>query len=208
MLIRKCNEASKPVITATQMLESMIKSPVPTRAEVSDVANAIIDGTDAIMLSEETTLGDYPVHAVEVMAKVAVETEKTLPVRAHHDITPETTSESITTSAVRTAQRVEAKYLVSFTQSGRSSRSISRHKPHQMIFVFTPNEVTYRQSILSWGTFPVMVGKTTDFNEVASIVRDYFLKSKLAKRGDKVVMASALPFGKSTETNMLLVEAL
>ncbi len=212
MLIRKCNELAKPVITATQMLESMIKAPVPTRAEVSDVANAIIDGTDAVMLSEETTLGDFPVQAVEVMTKVAEQVEggrlvgekllQTVPGMIY------TSGESVTASAVKNADRVGAKFLVSFTESGKSARHISRHKPAQPIIVFTPNEVTFRQSILSWGTTPVMVKRTADFNEVAKVVREHFLKNKLAKKGDKVVMASALPFGKNTETNLVLVETL
>ncbi|MDE1875145.1 MAG: pyruvate kinase [Patescibacteria group bacterium] len=211
MLIRKCNEAGKPVITATQMLESMIKAPVPTRAEVSDVANAILDGTDAVMLSEETTLGEFPVQAVEVMNKVALQVENDLLKKRFMSLSEgelQTSAESVTASAVRTADRVGAKYLVSFTMGGKSARSISRHRPSQHIFVFTPNEVTYRQSILTWGTTPVLVKRTTDFNEVADIVRQHFLKNKLAKRGDKIVMASALPFGKNTETNMLLIETL
>ena len=211
MLIQKCNELGKPVITATQMLESMIKAPVPTRAEVSDVANAILDGTDAVMLSEETTLGEFPVHAVEVMTKVALQVEngllhkKLLDAQSHMLIT---SAESVTASAVRTADRVGARYLVAFTEGGRTARFISRHKPAQPLYVFTPNEVAYRQSILSWGTIPVLVKRTQDFNEIAKIVREFFLKSKLAKKGDKVVMASALPFGKMTETNMLLIETL
>ncbi|HVU06263.1 MAG TPA: pyruvate kinase [Candidatus Paceibacterota bacterium] len=211
MLIRKCNEAGKPVITATQMLESMIKAPVPTRAEVSDVANAIIDGTDAIMLSEETTLGDYPVQAVEVMNKVALQAEAGMVKKQLLETVPGVlyaSGESITASAVKLADRVGAKFLVSFTESGKSARSMSRHKPDQHIVVFTPNELTFRQSILSWATMPVLVKRTTDFNEVAKMVRDHFLKSKLAKKGDKVVIASALPFGAGTETNMLLIETL
>jgi pyruvate kinase len=211
MLIRKCNERGIPVITATQMLESMIKAPVPTRAEVSDVANAILDGTDAIMLSEETTLGDFPVHAVELMTKVAAQVEGTLQKKQLLEYVPGTmmtSAESVTQSAVKNADRVDAKYLVSFTQTGMSARLISRHKPTQPIFVFTPNEVTFRQSILSWGTIPVMIEKTEDFNKVTQIVRDHFLKAKLAKKGDKVVMASALPFGKNSGTNMLLIETL
>ncbi len=211
MLIRKCNERGIPVITATQMLESMIKAPVPTRAEVSDVANAILDGTDAVMLSEETTLGDFPVHAVELMTKVAAQVEGTLQKKQLLDVAPDTmmtAPESVTLSAVKNADRVGAKYLVSFTQTGLSARLISRHKPTQPIVVFTPNEVTFRQSILSWGTIPVMIEKTEDFNKVTQIVRDHFLKAKLAKKGDKVVMASALPFGKNSGTNMLLVETL
>ncbi|PJE73854.1 MAG: pyruvate kinase [Candidatus Taylorbacteria bacterium CG10_big_fil_rev_8_21_14_0_10_41_48] len=210
MLIRKCNEVAKPVITATQMLESMIQAPVPTRAEVSDVANAIMDGTDAVMLSEETTLGAFPIKAVEVMSKVALETEMCM---TEQLLTTDksrvyTSVESVTASAVKNADRVGARFLVSFTNSGQSARSISRHKPAQPIVVFTPNEITYRQSFLTWGAMPVMAKRTADFNEVAQIVRDHFLKSKLAKKGDKVVMASTLPFGKGTETNMILVETL
>ncbi len=210
MLIRKCNERGLPVITATQMLESMIKAPVPTRAEVSDVANAILDGSDAVMLSEETTLGDFPVEAVTVMSKVAAETEREL--LGEQFFAPETDVETVgdavTSSVVDIADRVDAKYLVSFTEGGRSARLISRHKPEQHIFVFTPNEVTFRQSILSWGTTPVMMKKTTDFNEVVKVVRDHFLKNKLAAKGDKVVLASALPFGKGLETNVAIVETL
>ena len=211
MLIRKCNEKGIPVITATQMLESMIKAPVPTRAEVSDVANAILDGTDAIMLSEETTLGDFPIHAVELMTKVAEQVESGLIKKQLLDNVPGTmmtSAESVAQSAVKNADRVGAKYLVSFTNTGMSSRLVSRHKPTQPIVVFTPNDVTYRQSILSWGTTPVLIEKTDDFNKVTQIVRDYFLKAKLAKKGDKVVMASALPFGKNAGTNMLLIETL
>ncbi len=214
MLIRKCNELGKPVITATQMLESMIKSPVPTRAEVSDVANAILDGTDAVMLSEETTLGDYPVHAVELMAKVAVEVENGLIQERffntldHKRSAPLSIGESVTSSAVRTADRIGAKYLISFTESGYSARMLSRYKPEQPIFVFTPNEVTFRQSILSWGTTPVLVKRTTDFAVVMQTVREHLLKAKLAKKGDKVVISSGVPFGKAVETSMLLVETL
>lgn len=210
MLIRKCNERGLPVITATQMLESMIKAPVPTRAEVSDVANAIMDGTDAIMLSEETTLGDFPVEAVKLMTRVAQQVEAGLmkPQLLAPDTAGVSVAESITASAVRTADRVGAKFLASFTLGGASARLISRHKPSQPIVVFTPDEVTLRQSILSWGTTPVLTKKTADWNEMSKTVRDHFVKSKLAKKGDKVVMASALPFGKSTGVNMLLVETI
>jgi pyruvate kinase len=214
MLIRKCNELGKPVITATQMLESMIKAPVPTRAEVSDIANAILDGTDAIMLSEETTLGDFPVQAVETMTRVALQIEGGLIKERFYGTdfvnpaTPMKVGESVTSSAVRTANRVGAKYLVSFTESGYSGRMLSRYKPEQRIFVFTPNDVTYRQSILSWGTTPVLIERTGDFAKVMGIVRDHFLKSKLAKKGDKVVVTSGVPFGKVIETSMLLVETI
>lgn len=210
MIIRKCNEAGKPVITATQMLESMIKSPVPTRAEVSDVANAIIDGTDAIMLSEETTLGDYPVKAVEIMTRVARRVEKDL---LHsqfltNETGPKGVGESVTASAVRTADRVGAKYIVSLTYSGYSARMLSRYKPSQSIYVFTPNENTFSKAALSFGCQPVTIEKVTDFNVVLKDIRNFFLKNKLASKGDKVVIAAGMPFGKVIETNMLLVEIL
>lgn len=211
MLIRKCNERGMPVITATQMLESMIKAPVPTRAEVSDVANAILDGTDAIMLSEETTLGDFPVEAVSLMSRVAIQAESEIlgtAMQARPEYKVMNVADSITSSAVRTAARIGAKFLASFTMSGTSARLISRHKPPQEIIVFTPSEVTFRQSLLSWGTTPVLVEKTTDFNEVAESVRQHLLKGKIGKKGDQVVMASALPFGKGSAVNMLLVETL
>lgn len=213
MIIKKCNEAGKPVITATQMLESMIKSPVPTRAEVSDVANAILDGTDAIMLSEETTLGDYPVKAVEVMVRVARRVENDLLHKQllngdRHTDTVLSVGQSTSASAVRTADRVGATYLVSLTESGYSSRMISRHKPSQPIIVLTPNQKTFNKSILSFGTNPVLIKRFKNFTEVLKIVRDYCLKNKLAKKGEKVVIASGMPFGKVIETNMVLVETL
>ncbi|MFA6095401.1 MAG: pyruvate kinase [Candidatus Paceibacterota bacterium] len=214
MLIEKANRMGKPVITATQMLESMIKSPVATRAEVSDVANAILDGTDAVMLSEETTLGDFPVKAVEMMSKVALEVEARLLKERFfatgevHPSSPFGIGESVTASAVRTADRVGARYLVSFTNSGQSARMLSRYKPEQRIFVFTPDPVTARQTLLSWGTNTVLIHKTTDFLEVLDLVRSHFLKEKLAKRGERVVIATSQPFGKKLETNMLLVETL
>ncbi len=214
MLIEKANRAAKPVITATQMLESMIQSPVATRAEVSDVANAILDGTDAVMLSEETTLGKYPVEAVSVMSRVAREVESSLLSERFfatdevHPSSPFPVGQSVTSSAVRTADRVGAQYLVSFTNSGQSARMLSRYKPVQPIYVLTPNEVTYRQTMLSWGTRPILVEKTTDFGVMLDVVRAHFIKNKLAKKGERVVIATCQPFGKGLETNTLLVETL
>lgn len=212
MIIKKCNEAGKSVITATQMLESMIKSPVPTRAEVSDVANAIIDGTDAVMLSEETALGDYPVEAVQLMSRVSVSIEATL---TNHQLlravlhTPlQQVGESVTASVVKTADRIDAKYIVALTQSGNSARQISRFKPNQPVIVFTPNEVTFRQSILSSGTYPVLVEKFVHLSDAVKVIRQFFIKKKMVKPGDKIVIASGSPFGKNIETNMMLVETI
>jgi len=212
MIIKKCNEAGKPVITATQMLESMIKSPVPTRAEVSDIANAILDGTDAIMLSEETTLGDFPTEAVEVMNKVAVSIEATIV--NHHLLRRvlhaelQEVSESVTASVVKTATRINAKYIVCLTQSGSSARLVSRFKPSQPIFVFTPNEVTFRQSMLSSGTYPVLVDKFDHVSEAVGVIKQFLKKKKLVVEGDKIILTCGSPFGKKVNTNMMLVETI
>ena len=213
MIIKKCNAAGKPVITATQMLESMIKSPVPTRAEVSDVANAILDGTDAIMLSEETTLGDFPLQAVEVMTRVAkhVESDFLHKQLLNHDRSTDMVlpvGQSVTASAVKTADRVGAKFLISLTESGYSARMLSRYKPTQPILVFTPNKDTYNRSILSFGTYPVLLERFRDLGPVLKVIRAFCLKNKLAKKGDMVVIASGMPFGKVIGTNMLLVETI
>ncbi len=213
MIIKKCNIAGKPVITATQMLESMIKSPVPTRAEVSDVANAIIDGTDAIMLSEETTLGDFPFESVAMMTKIAKRVEanfvhEQLLMNGHYNSTSKSIGESINSSAVKTADRIGAKYLVAITERGYSARHMSRHKPSQAIFVFTPNEATHNQLCLSYGCSPVLINRFKDFTIVLKEVRNYLLKNKLAAKNDKVVIASGMPFGKLIESNMIVVETL
>ena len=212
MIIKKCNMLGKPVITATQMLESMIKSPTPTRAEVSDIANAIIDGTDAIMLSEETTLGEYPVKAVEIMSKIAVKLENNI---FHNALSKslqskdvEGVAESVTLSAVRTAERVGAKFIVSITNRGTSAFLASRHKPRQPILVFTPNQKTFNQSLLSYGCHPVHLKWSNNFTEALDTIRDYCLKNKLAKKSDRVVISSGMPFGEKIETSMMLVETL
>lgn len=209
MIIEKCNAAGKPVITATQMLESMIKSPVPTRAEVSDVANAILDGTDAVMLSEETTLGDYPIEAVEVMARVARHTEEEyLGERFLMDDSSEawSTTRAITEGAVHVADEVEAEYIVCLTQSGKTARLISRFKPFQPIIAVTPEEITANQLLLSSGVNPLLIPRTQNFDEVLKVIRETLKKEKLVKKGDKIVLVSGTPFKKAVSTNMMVVE--
>ncbi len=212
MMIQKCNALGKPIITATQMLESMIKSPIATRAEVSDVANAILDGTDAIMLSEETTLGDFPEEAVKVMAKVAEETEKNYPERAivRTGLNGETkVADSITSSVVKTAHDVGASVIVALTETGFTARMISRHKPEPVILALSPDAQTCNKLSLSFGTMPIMIPRSKSLQDVFKIVRTHCLKEKLAKKGDKVVIASGAPFNtKGVMTNMLLVETL
>jgi pyruvate kinase len=212
MIIKKCNQAGKPVITATQMLESMINSPVPTRAEVSDIANAILDGTDAIMLSEETTLGDYPLESIEVMYRVATRTENDLVheqlLSSSERIDPKNVGESIAASAVKTADRIDAKFLVSLTNSGYSARVLSRHRSQLPILTFTPNESTYGKAILNYGCWVRKMKEYTDFEHAVKDIRETILKEKIGKKGDKIVIVGSRPFGKRTETNMMVVETV
>lgn len=212
MLIHKCNLVGKPVITATQMLESMIHSPVPTRAEVSDVANAILDGTDAIMLSEETTLGSYPLEAVELMSRVAVRTENDFLheqlLLSSERIDPESVGENVTAYAIRTAHKIDAKYVVSLTNFGYSARMMSRYRPQLPILVFTPNEKTYQKAILSFGCWVFKIKSYTDFENAVKDIKETIVKNKLAKKSDKIVIATGRPFGKNVGTNVMVVETI
>ena len=210
MLIQRCNSLGKPVITATQMLESMIKSPVPTRAEVSDIANAIIDGTDAIMLSEETTLGDFPIEAVEMMTRISLRVEKDVytndtiaEYEDAHGITDITSQ-----SAVLASHEVDARFIVALTESGRTARMLSRYRPAERVVAFTLTETTAKKLTLSFGCYPVVVEKFTTIDEIMAVVRDVALKEKIAAEGDKVVIVAGMPFGKIKETNMMLIEVL
>lgn len=213
MIIKKCNELGKPVITATQMLESMIKSPVPTRAEVSDIANAILDGTDAVMLSEESTLGDYPIEAVNVMTRVALRVENDLLHKqlllgrnGHEEHVG--VGASICSSAVRTADRVDAKYIIALTEFGYGARMAARHRGSKPILVLTPNEITAAQSNLIFGCYPIITKPFKSFEEAFAHVKGSLVKEKLVKKGDKVVIISGVPFRKVTESNLLTVETL
>lgn len=214
-IIRKCNTLGKPVITATQMLESMIKSPVPTRAEVSDVANAIIDGTDAVMLSEETTLGLYPVEAIKVMARVAKEIESDYPEKyelvCNDCAVPGKMKipDSITGSVVKTAHDIGAKLIVALTESGFTARMVSRFKPNPMVIAISPNEETCNQLNLSFGCVPVKRPRFKGISEVLNTVREYCLENKMAEKGDKVVISAGVPFNAEPfDTNMILVEEI
>ncbi len=213
MLIKKCNEAGKPVITATQMLESMIKSPVPTRAEVSDVANAILDGTDAIMLSEETTLGDYPVEAVKMMTSIAQRIEKDPHYRKEigsrkFSDSIKTTSDALANGAIEVAKECGAKLIIALTDTGFSARIISRYKPDQRILAMTPRPVTERQLAMSYGCFPVLCNQFKEINHVITEAKKTAISTGLAITGDKVVIVFGLPLGKSGGTNSLVVETL
>jgi pyruvate kinase len=205
----------KPVITATQMLESMIKSPVPTRAEVSDIANAIFDGTDAIMLSEETALGDFPVEAVKMMTRVAIKVEsdhlymKAEKSKRHMKGLATGVVDAVTSEAVDVADRIGAKCIVGLTRTGFTTAMLARYKPVQPLIAFTPDETTARQLLLSYGCVPIINKNSSTFIEAMVEVRKFVLANKLANKGDKVVVAAGAPFNKKgVETNLMLVETV
>ncbi len=210
MIIHKCNMIGKPVITATQMLESMIKNPVPTRAEVSDIANAIIDGTDAIMLSEETTLGAYPVEAVKMMTRVANRVEKEVYTRdtiAEYDESHGVT-DVVSQTAVRTAHAIGASLIIALTRRGNTARMIARYRPAERILALTDNCENVASLMLTFGCYPMVVPTFNAIYEIMDVVRATAIENKVGKKGDKVVIVAGMPFGKSSETNMILVETL
>lgn len=208
MIIKKCSNLGKPVITATQMLESMIVSPMPTRAEVSDVANSIFDGTDAVMLSEETALGQYPVAAVEMMANIARRVEGTRPARAFEERAEQPIVDAITHSAIRAATETNAKALIALTESGSTARMISRWRPTQPIIALTPNEATRRRLALSFGCYPISISDFTSLKDVRAEAGRIACKIGVAKKGDRIVIAAGLPLGTTGSTNMVLVHTI
>ena len=208
-LIALSNHAGKPVITATQMLESMIRSSVPTRAEVTDVANAIYDGTDAIMLSGETSIGRYPVEAVKVMAEVALQAEAALPYDeiiadklAH--LVPQT-DDAISYDACRTARQLHASLIVAFTESGGTAARVSKYRPVSPILALTPSEEVQRRLTLSWGVVPITVSMIRTVDEFFGVGEDSAVNICGVRQGDLVVLVAGLPIGVPGGTNLLRV---
>ncbi|NVN96690.1 pyruvate kinase [Candidatus Nomurabacteria bacterium] len=212
MLIKKCNDAGKIVITATQMLESMIKSPVPTRAEVSDIANAILDGTDAVMLSEETTLGSYPVEAVKMMSRVANDIEHNYPERQLIPIAgrgERSVTDSVTGSVVKIAHDLDAKAIIALTKTGYTARMIARHKPESPIIAVSYDISTYHQLNLSFGCLPVFIDEYKEVRIAFKNLREYCLKNKILNKGDRVVIvACSSTEKKDISANTIVVETI
>ncbi|MBI5147682.1 MAG: pyruvate kinase [Parcubacteria group bacterium] len=209
-IIRKCNFAGKPVITATQMLESMMNQPMPTRAEITDVANAILDGTDAVMLSGETAAGRFPVETVEAMAKIAREAEKMMRLKyLPSELVTADVPQTISFSVVKAAKNLGAKAIVALTESGSTARRISAYKPAIPILALTPDSTTLRQLALSWGVHPYLAPKrVADFDEMAKIAKETTRRSNFAKKGECVVISAGIPFGVKGATNLLLVQTI
>jgi pyruvate kinase len=201
-MIAECNRIGKPVITATQMLESMIHSPVPTRAEVSDVANAIYDGSDAVMLSEESALGEYPVEAIAMMSRISTAIQES---RAEKIATTVSIQDSTTGAVCKTARHIGAKLIVALTETGTTARLISRFKPPQRVIALTPNEPIRRQLALMQGVEPYLFAKTHTLDESIENIHQFIKKHELAKTGDLVVIAAGIDFGVPGSTNMSFV---
>ena len=211
MIIKKCNDKGVPVIVATQMLESMIHSPVPTRAEVSDIANSIFDGTDAIMLSEETTLGEYPVEAVEVMTHVAQEVEGSIYSKGlfhSKDSLDGSSADAVTHSVVCTARDLSAKAIIALTESGGTARLITRHKSPHYVIACSPNEKVLNQLMLSFGCVPMSIPHLKDLEPALVAVKKNVKDVMRLKKGDRVIVSAGVPFGKKGSTNMMIVETI
>jgi pyruvate kinase len=205
-IISKCNEAGKPVITATQMLDSMEHSPVPTRAEVSDVANAIFDGTDAVMLSGETATGQYPIESILVMSRVAEMTEKSLPNRKFISLSDgEDIINAVTLSVVRVAEDVGASAIIALTESGLTARMITRFRTPFPIYSISPHQTTFNQLILSYGVTPVRMKNSKNVDVFTKQIIKFVTENKIVKKGEKIVISAGMPFGKVGSTNTLFV---
>ena len=212
MIIEKCNKMGKPVITATQMLESMVSNPRPTRAEASDVANAIIDGTDAVMLSGETANGSYPVEAVEIMAKIAVRTEQSLTYNeirhSKGSVVQHTTTEAISHATVQVAHELNAASIITDTQSGYAARMVSKYRPLAHIVAVTPYERVVRKMLMMWGVQPVLGAATKNSDEMAKNAITSAIASGIVKEGDLVVLTAGVHATGSGTTNMIRVHVI
>jgi pyruvate kinase len=208
-IIAHCNRAGKPVITATQMLDSMISNPRPTRAEVTDVANAIIDGTDATMLSGETAMGDFPVESVRMMDKVARRTEKSLNFRHVCDRKLEyptrDVTEAIGEAAAKLARDIEVSAIIACTCSGTTARLVSKYRPRARIVAAASNDETARRLSLSWGVAPVFVEMAKDTDGLIENAVDAALDAKLVKKGDTVLVIAGVPVGLPGNTSLIRV---
>jgi pyruvate kinase len=227
-VIREANLYGKPVITATQMLESMVHHPRPTRAEASDVANAILDGTDAVMLSAETAVGDYPLEAVQAMARIALELEKHRKGRSpafdmavgrrreemermhkgEVDVLPTRTEDAIGVAVCAAAELMAAPLIVCFTSSGFTARTVASYRPSVPIFAVTPEAETFRQLALVWGVVPALVEHLPTYDSMLTVARHKLLALGLAEPGERVVVTAGVPFDQPGTTNLLKIEAV
>ena len=211
-IVSKCNAVGKPVIVATQMLMSMVSAPRPTRAEASDVANAIFDGADAIMLSEETTVGDYPVQAANTMAEIATEAAGALPYQAIlsakvDSVIPQP-DDAISYAAVSIAEQVGANAILAFTTSGSTAMRVAKYRPKCPVLAIATTERVLRRLSLVWGLTPVLTGEYRSMEELYATGSDIARRAGVAGTGDLVVMTAGVPFAVAGNTNILKVHQI
>ena len=211
--IRKCYQAGKMVITATQMLETMIHSKTPTRAEITDVANAVFDGTSAVMLSGETAMGDHPAHVVEVMAKIVTQAESdAIEMGVYEGVRYDSDyfdlTNAICDAACTTARDVRAKAIIAVTSSGTTARRVSKFRPGEAIVAATPDKKTYHQLSLSWGVYPVLALIQDDTDRLFLHAIDCARQLDIVSKGDKVVITAGVPLRQSGTTNLLKVQVV
>lgn len=224
LIIGECRRQSKPVIVATQMLESMTHAPLPTRAEASDVANAVYDGADAVMLSGETTIGDYPVQTVRMMSNIIksvegdpiywdiLETSYNRFVDHYVSSNPEakvlTVGRAIAKSAKQIADSIDAKVIVSFSSQGTTSNRICHQRPRARVLSMTDNEILYRQLNLNWGTTPLLINKIGSLSEIVEASISWLKENSWVEKGDKVLIVAGVPVGVGGITNSLRVDVV
>ena len=210
-IIKKCNYAGKPVITATQMLESMQENPRPTRAEASDVANAVFDGTDATMLSGESANGKYPVEAVGTMARIDMEAESALSELGSFQINEfdkSNVTETIGLSVARAAKNLGVKTIVAATESGHTARMISKYRPDADILAVTFDEHTKRSLMVNWGVYPTVAEKPTTTDDMFDLAAQKAVDLGFAKEGDLILITAGVPVGERGTTNVMKVQMI
>lgn len=208
-LVRTARSMGKTVVVATQMLESMVSSPFPTRAEVSDVATAVYDGADAVMLSAETAVGDYPLEAVQTMNGVIEATESDKHYRtvmnAEHAVPEATAADAITAAARQVADTIKAAAVVTYTTSGSTTLRAARERPYMPILCLTPNQTTSRRMSLVWGVHPVLTGDAQNFGDMVDRACRIAVAEQLATSGQRLVITAGVPFGTPGATNVLRI---
>ena len=213
-IIRLCNQIGRPVITATQMLESMVENPRPTRAEASDVANAIIDGTDAVMLSAETAVGLYPRFAVQAMRRIITEIERQsssilrAPPADRRVSSAASTEETIAAATATAVRMLGTPCVVVFTKSGFSARIVSAQRPGVPIIALSDSPRTYTQLALVWGVMPVLTPHCDTYDQMMRYAREALVRLKICRAGDRVIVTAGHPFDTPGTTNLLKVEVV
>jgi pyruvate kinase len=211
-IIQRANEEMKIVITATQMLETMIDNPRPTRAEASDVANAVFDGSDALMLSGETAIGKYPIHAVETMNRIILDAEKHTAEWGHQPAarTISTSDDALATAyaAYTLANDRDVAAIAVFTRSGRTAHLMSKARPKVPILAFTPEKKTHRRMALLWGVVPNLVPMSNSVEEMIERVREACLATGIVRSGEQIVLVASLPIGAMGPPNFTLLHTI